>query len=342
MKKTILYFIFLLVATAGFSQVFENETKADVDHWSKQEQATRQRIRDNKIHSVKTFIYRYDTTAASGKKYLATEMLYDDQGNLTEFKSYKKNVLKYHYTYKWDDQGRNLEFVNLRRNGSTRFREVNSYDASGNKTDERTYGKTWLLSNKETLWWRSEATFDERQNMKEQKFYFDSAGRKLFDRYEYSFYPDGSKKQTIEYSGKNKVRHIWNYDCNPAGIPEGQNLKDTSTICIRYETDKDGNKIKVKDENVKYGKVARMVRKYDKNDNVLEEINYDSKGRMIFHSTSAYNDKNKFVAHTVYQRNSDKIKSRSEYHYDSAGNITEQIAWKTASVPHVIVKYSYQ
>jgi|GEM_PF-2382577 len=340
MKKATLYIILLLASHASYSQVFDNETKSEVDRWSQREKTTRARIRENKIHSLKTYAYKSDTATGSG--FLSSEINYDDNGNMLEYKVFRKSgALKYHYSYSWDADGRNLEFRQIRSDGSNKYRETNIYDASGNKTESRTYGRTWLLNSREKLWWHSIATFDDAQNMLEQKFFMDKADKKLFDRYVYAYYSDGSKKQTIEYSGKGKVRHTWNYDCDPAGAAEVKNFKDSSKICVRYETDKDGNKIKVTDENVKYGKVVRIVHRYDKNENLLEEISYDSKQRPRFHSVSAYDDKNNCTGFTVYERNSSKIKNRSEYRYDSSGNIAEVVAYKNSSVPERILKYNY-
>jgi hypothetical protein len=340
MIKAGLYLIFLLISADAFSQVFENETKADLDAWSMREKISRQRIRDSKIHSLKTFAYKADTS--SGEKYLSSELTYNDSGNLVEYISFRKNGSeKYHLIYAWDPEGRSIEYRQLRSDGSNIVRETSTYDASGNKTETRTYGRSWLLNKKEKLWWRTVAAFNDRQNMTSQKFYFDEQGKKMFDRYEYSYYPDGSKKQTIEYSGKGKLRHTWNYDCDPAGVAQTKSLKDTSKICVRYEEDKNGNKIKVTDENVKYGKVVRIVHRYDKNENLLEEISYDSKRRPRYHSVFSFDEKNNCTGHILYQRNSSRIKERSEYHYNLSGNIEEEIAYKNAAVPEHIVKFIY-
>ncbi|MCX6274341.1 MAG: hypothetical protein NTV09_03940, partial [Bacteroidetes bacterium] len=274
--------------------------------------------------------------------YLYSEMNYDSRGNLIEYKEYKRNgAIKIHGCYTMDDSGRMLEYRTLRPDGSNKYRESYTYDAAGNQTDLRNFGRTSLFSRKEKIWFHSAAKFDDKQNMLEQNYYYDANDKKLFDRFVYSYYDDGSKKQTVEYNRKGKVRHSWKYDCNPVGKMEAKNLKDTSKICIRYETDAGGNKIKVKEENVKRGKVVRVIHKYDKNENQVEEISYDAKGRLRFHSTSGYDEKDNCTSFTAYRLNSNKIKIRYLFNYDSSGNITERIAYKESSVPAGILKFNY-
>ncbi|MEO8087045.1 MAG: hypothetical protein ABI763_09510 [Bacteroidota bacterium] len=342
MKKLITYFIFFLLATGSKAQVSFNETKADVDLYSQREKMTRERIVANNIRSVKSYTYKSDTSTNAEDSYLSSEMNYDEHGNLLNYKLYRKNgAIKYQYAYKWDDAGRNLEFHQLRADGSTKYREENLYDGSGNQVSLRVFGRKSFLNKNEKIWYRSVSKFDEKQNMRQQLFYYDNSDKKLFDRYEYAYYDDGSKKQTVEYNRKGKVRFTWNYDCNPVGKLEAKSMKDSSTICIRYETDKDGNKIKIKEENVKYGKVVRIIHKYDRNENVVEELSYDKAGRARYHSTAVFDDKNNCTARTAYQRNSNQIKERSEIVYDSAGNIIELIAYKNTATPDRILKFKY-
>ena len=342
MRNVLIVFVFLFFITGANAQVFYNDTRSDVEFNTRRERENKERIRNNHIRSVRTFSYKADTTSSTGEGFLSSEMNYDDQGNLTEYRIYRKNGrIRYHYAYQWDDSGRCLEFKQLRSDGSNKYREVSVFDAQGNQTDARTYGRTSLFSKKEKLWYHNTARFDDKQNMLEQAFYLDVNDKKLFDRYVYSYYEDGSKKQTIQYNKRGKARHIWNYDCNPAGVAEDKNFKDTSQICIRYETDKDGNKIKVRDENVKYGKVVRIIHKYDTRDNVLEEISYDKKGGARFHSVSAYDEKNNLTRHTSYRRYSSRVSKMQEYRYDPAGNMVEVISYKESPVANRITKFTY-
>jgi hypothetical protein len=339
MPKKSLLLILIVAPVFGFSQVSEYETKAEVDNYARMGNISRQRIIDNQIHSVKS--YSYEPGNASDKGKLYSELFYDDKGNLIEFKNCKKNgKTKYHSTSRWDQANRNLETCELRSNGSVKNRYTNKYDANGNQTDEQVFGRASVFSHKEVSWWHSVATFDNNQNMQTLKFYLGKNDQKLFDRYEYFYYDDGSKKQTVQYNRKNKVLYTWNYDCDPAGKPEGKNLKDSGQVCIRYETDKAGNKIKVKEQNVKYAKVSRIVTRYDKNENEIESISYRSNGKPVYHFISVYDDKNNRISYTTFIKGSDKVRERSEYQYDTTGNVTERIAYKGAT-PERIVKFNY-
>ena len=338
MKKNIFLLIFLM-PFSGFTQISEYETKAEADRYAYLDSVTRQRIIDNHIHSMKS--YCYESGNKSDKGWLYSEAVYDVNGKLIEFKNYKKNgKTKYHSTYKWDQEGRNLETCQLRSDNSVKNRFTNTYDASGNRTDEQVFGCASIFSRKEVSWWHSVATFDSNQNMKELKYFVGKNDQKLYDRYEYSYYDDGSKRQTVQYNRKNKVLYTWNYDCNPAGKPIGKNLNDSGQVCIRYETDKNGNKIRVKEQNVKYGKVSRIVTKYDKNENEIESISYSSSGKPLHHFISVYDERNNRTSHTVFAKGSDRVRERSDYQYDAAGIVTQRTAYK-GSVQDRVLKFNY-
>jgi hypothetical protein len=64
--------------------------------------------------------------------------------------------------------------------------------------------------------------------------------KKLSNRYEFDYYEDKARKQTRLYNRKNKLKHTWNYDCNPKG--EIQHAKQTN-ICKNTGTDSRGRLI---------------------------------------------------------------------------------------------------
>ena len=339
MKNLLLISFMLSIAFTADAQIFYNETKTDAEHSEREMKVNQKRIRDNHIRQVKIYRYKSDT-ASQGR--LGELSIYDERGRITEFKGYKNSgKMKQHYTYKYDGSDRMLEIAYHRRNGTLQDEYQYVFDAAGNETEVREYYQPAVFGKKEKLGWRSAARFDDQRNILEMKYFFSEGEQKLFDRYEFTYYPDGSKKQTVEYNKKGKARHKWNYDCNPSGA-ETMNLKDTSKICVRYETDKDGNKIRVKEEIVKYGKVARIVSKYDKNDNVLDVIQYDSKGRARSSESNTYDVKDNRTGFVLFKRNSNEIKERYVYDYDSSGNMTDIIAYKSSSSPDRIMKFRYE
>jgi hypothetical protein len=60
-----------------------------------------------------------------------------------------------------------------------------------------------------------------------------------YSSYQYDYYPD-KKQKTTRYYKKNKLKHIWNYDCDPRGKMV---KKDTTLICMKENIDLTGRKV---------------------------------------------------------------------------------------------------
>ncbi len=339
MKKLIVASVFFISMSAVKAQDYDfadYQTKADVAESEKDIHRDRQKMKDNQISSIKVFTYKSDSAESLIDGYRSAERNYDAEGNMTEFRFFKKNgKIKEHYKYQYDTNGKDIGFEDWKSNGNLRRKLIYSYDSSGNLTDQRDY---WRKPG--DLCWHSIANYDNKQNLLELKF-LGKNDSKDWGRFVYTYYPDGSKKQTIEYGSKNKVRHIWNFDCNPVGKLDGSTLKDTSKICVRYETDKDGNKIKIKEENTNEGKYRRIISKYNQSNNLIDVAGYDSKERMKYHSHSTFDGKNNITEYIVYRRNSTETKQRNIYHYDTSGNLTELLIYKKSALPDHILKFNY-
>jgi hypothetical protein len=328
----LLSFALSIVVSAQVSYYDSKDFKGD----EQQGYAFRKRLADNHISGEKIYHYKSSSGADTAVGYLVTDISYDNKGQLSEHKVYKKNgSLRSRSVYQWNSDGKIIDNAYYKGNGKLLWRYVTQYDTNGNVTEQRSYWK-----NGEEIQWHSIATYDEIQNMTEMKW-LEKNDTKLTRVYTYTYYPDGSKKQTIEYNGKGKVLHTWNFDCNPTGALETTAYKDSSKICIKYETDKDGNKIKVKEQNVKQGSIVRLVAKYDKNNNEIFSAGYDKHGKMKTHRESVFDSNNNQVEKIIYKPYSAEIKKRFVWHYDTAGFITEEIAYKESNTPYYTRKFSF-
>jgi hypothetical protein len=131
---------------------------------------------------------------------------------------YNRGKVKMHNSFTFDDSNRMTSFASYNGSGKLKRMNKNTYDKSGNIIEQDFYKKNPNAINKKTI-----KTYDSRNNITETKA-FDKKGN-LKTHIEYTYYEDGSKKQTTQYSGKGKVIRIWNFDCNPVGKPEAKKLK---------------------------------------------------------------------------------------------------------------------
>jgi hypothetical protein len=77
------------------------------------------------------------------------------------------------------------------------------------------------------------------------------------------YYPNKSKKRSTFYK-KGKEKYVWDYQCKEEGV-EVKKHKDTSTICISKEWDKDSVLTMTYNTVQANGEVEKTITKYNKN-----------------------------------------------------------------------------
>ena len=342
MKNLIILTLLLFSVLTINAQAFYLDNKSDVMANEHSNAKFRQHILDNHIITIKYYTYKNGDTVG----YLSGLAKYDAKGNVTETEGFKKNgKIVIHQLFKYDDNNRNIEYTGLKSNDKFFYKNTNVYDINGNVIDYRYYYKR-----PDNMIYHMVYRYDDKKNMIENEGY-DKKNR-LYERTTYSYYDDGSKKQTILYDDKGKVDRIWNFDCNPVGTAEHDKLKDTTKVCIKYETDKNGNKIKIKEENnvreennirgSLFQRYVRNISKFDVNDNLIDFTSYKKNGKVIKHWSRDYDSKGNAKDYVIYKRNSNEIKVRYVYTYDNSGNMVETVSYKNSDKPDKIWKCIYE
>ena len=334
MSRLLITILSLCLVLKVHAQVSYGENATDVarnKHWT--DSTAKWRV-DHRIICLREFSYKPDTITHKG--YMDYELKYDQRGNMAESSRLnKKGKLLGKASWTWDDQNRYIGYKSLKRNGKLRSMASFGYNASGDLVDEKYYYKKPGYVSFHNI-----KTYNDQHNIVGIQ-YLSKNDKKKGWRVVYSYYPDGSKKQTIMYDRKGKIKHTWNYDCNAIGKMDIKKLKDTSKLCIRYELDKDGKQVKIKEEFVKSGIVVRIISKYDSHENLLEELRYDKKGKLVYHTVSSYGSNNKLTEYKEFKSGSDKIRSRRVYYYRSDGTVAEMMDYKRNDKLKEIVKYEY-
>ena len=247
-------------------------------------------------------------------------------GNFIEYFKYNsRGKIVLHSTTMHDRQGRDTQYTEFRRNGKFFRGFTFKYDKNGEETDERMF---WRKP--EHMTWHNTYKYDSSRNMIESISSIKN-DKKIISKYTYSYYPDGSKKQTIGYDGKGSITHLWNYECNPEGTINTRKLKDTSKVCVRYETDKDGNKIKIREEMVHEGRIVRKIIKYNKAGYTLETAGYNKKGIALYRNIFSYNGEGRLSESVYYKPKSNEINHKYHYQYDKNGNCIKFVSYKSAN-----------
>jgi hypothetical protein len=333
MKKFFAFVLFFMPVFIVSGQVIYTDSREDFLASMLRSKIFRENIAAKNITSERTIGYnRNDTTG-----HLIYEARYDTRGNNTDWVAYKHGKVKMHNTASHDDSSRLTGYASYNGKGKLKSMSTNTYDKAGNLIEQDVYWK-----NTKTTATKIFKTYDNRNNVTETKS-LDSKG-KLKNHIVYTYYDDGSKKQTIQYSGTGKVKRVWNFDCNPVGISEAKKFKDTSKVCIHFETDKDGNPIKIKEEYTGAGFLGRTLRnitKYDKDNNMIDASSYNLKGKQLTHWSASYNQSGRIAEYIMYKAGSQKTWFRTTYSYNNDGNMAESVVYKKAQVPFSTMKYVY-
>jgi len=332
MKKVIFTLFTLFSFIYINAQVLYEENGSDMARWNHAiDSLTKWRVQ-NHIIGVRTYCYKPDSTVISG--YLATEVKYDNNGNIAEYTTLnKRGKIETKFIEKWNDKNQYVSYIALKRNGKFHYGMSYVYNAEGDEIERKIYwDKPTKMVNHGFM------KYDEKHNMIECRYLMKN-DKKTGYKYEYGYYPDGSKKQTIEYNPKGKIVHQWDYDCSSVGKLALNKLKDTSKLCIRFEKDQFGNQVKIKEEFARNGQVVRTIKKYDSNENQLEEIRYNKRGLSIFHTINIFNATNHLTEQKEFAKNDSKLKSRKVFYYNSDGKASQMIEYKSDNKPKQIVKY---
>lgn len=181
---------------------------------------------------------------------------FNNEGEITHFEGSKKGKLSsYSYDYlqgvKW-----NREIV-YKKKGKLKRREtmIENFDGAQysrmvyvQNIDGDTVSKTILNSMDTTTMTGTD--------------YFYKKG-KLNYKWFNEYYPNRSKKRTTVYNKKGKEKFVWDYQCKDEGV-EIKKHKDTSTVCVSKEYDKDSILTEVHHYVGEKGNLIKTVLKYNK------------------------------------------------------------------------------
>jgi hypothetical protein len=162
-------------------------------------------------------------------------------------------------------------------------------------------------------------------------FRFSKSSEKLFSSYHYAYYPDKKPKTTLYYK-KNKLKHTWNYDCDPRGKIV---KKDTTLICMKEDRDLTGRKVitlHYTDSKKKEIKTVNYYRQSNGKDVFSETQRYTlKKGKEIPLYKIHYPDSvEPFLRQQFYDKTGKLVtESLSEYYdYTADSKKLKHLSWK--------------
>ncbi len=305
----ILLFFFFNSSAQYYSM---DESKQERDSRMQTQRVNSQKFKEQKIKEIKKFKFDKKTN----QSILAGIYNYDVEGNMLLMKGFKKGVAVYSYENSYDANNNNTNSVHYRK-GKLDGKDVYEYDSEGNETMRASFGKGGRPGVKIV------SAYDKDKNCIAMSRY--KSNGKLFYRYEYDFYTDGSRREARWYDSKGKLGSVFTYDCGAVGKTAKEMSKDTALYCVKYDVDAEGNKVKIVELDMKkrHGWISKTTT--DKNGNEISFVSIDPKGKIQWKSTSKFDANNYRTESVFYKKGGADVRSRSEYQYDVAGNNVKTI-----------------
>jgi len=334
MKKLFLAIFCIIIAVPLYSQHPSPSIYQNGDYYPYYEKAVFDKKERNKYQAANIKTERRINVSEKKGDILELEQIFGSDGALTSTKRRKWNRNKYNYIqYKYNSIGDISEVVNNYYNKKI-FNSKYQYNDDGLKTFYS------ISSDKNGLIRKVETEYNGKL-ITQQAHYFKTAEEPRYE-WTYQFHEDSSRKQT-DYYKKKKLKYTWHYECDPAGKIVQEKHKDTSTICIREETDENGDLVKFMQTTSQKGNIFITKTTFDKKGKATKsEINklsgtpisywehsdtiniyrHYKKGKLKYENITNYDLDGNQVKYT-YNHSKKKWSSTIKYTYNDKGLLSE-------------------
>jgi hypothetical protein len=225
----------------------------------------------NNYH-VKTRIYtRFNKKGKSRKNQEIATLKYDDKGFLTQYEetnTRKKKSERFDYFYKDSlpsgyDHYKNNKLVKryeIIRSGSKMITDV------------------VIKNSKNITVSRQHYDYDKNINRLTRNVIYNKKNKEE-RAIEYTYYDAKTMKQAKEFRN-GKLKKVWNYTCDPAGLKE-EKAKEMK-VCKNVNVDANGNRVETNRIVNPKGEIELRVNTFDKNDRMIKQVVHDDiKHRLI-------------------------------------------------------------
>jgi hypothetical protein len=288
-----------------------------IDLQANQLQKEKDQLKKNNILSREKTHYNH------GKKYVTTQT-FNTNGQITEISRLvkgKASIIK--YSYDSDDKMTLVESINSK---GEKWVSKYLYDTKRQIIERETINHKGKY-NGVKIKYNLDGKIVSKAIYKEDRL-------NSIKSLEYTFYEDGSKKSTI-FKAKGKVKYEWHFDCKAEGELLNVKNKDQSTICIKEETEPNGNKIVWTREFNEKGALTKTKKAF-KNDRIWVDTQVFDENDQLLNQTSLKTD----GGHTSVQYKKGKQISSYETFVNKNNQQTKSISTYKKSYSTHLYKYA--
>ena len=230
---------------------------------------------------------------------------FNERGQMTECVTYndfhRPNIDR---QYAYNDSGLTVSFTE-RRNKKFYRNTLRQYDDHKHLTLQNDYYKDSLHPINVTR------NVFENGNIKETSV-LNKKGTEI-SKYIYTWYPDGSRKELIQYKKGKLKSHIY-YDCEIKQETSDKGV-ETGRVCKIKNFLPDSGWMEVTEMFVN-GASGRVVRTFDRRGKLLNEESFATNGKLSNRVKFTYNEGNKIISRQHYRHNSETPRQVQNYGYD--------------------------
>lgn len=322
------------------------------------------------------------TIKKKNKEWLDKTVKYDKKGNCISAAFSKKNgKISRQYSFTYSPENRPLSKIIINRKGKEikkktwtytqdslisewvfyrKGKEIKrkkySFDILGNITESE-YIKKGVKNKSKTV-----ARYDSTRIL--EYYYYRKGSPDYKKKWIYTYYPDKSMKSLVVYNKKDKVKHIYNYECKPEGELLSRH-KDTTMVCEKTEYDTDSNKTVTTRRYNEKGKPVKYVYVYTKDkklwksayywglkeipgykstyrkgtDDLEEYINYNRKGIETWKTIYTFDSDNNKTGYISYRKG--KFISKLAKQYNPQKFVISEEYYNKKNVLEDTYKYEY-
>jgi hypothetical protein len=262
---------------------------------------------NNKKHGVKKREIISTSNIINGRKYQ-----YDTAGRLINHTYGRKKEIRTDYI-----NNEQKKYISFHKKG--KLIELDSFIWNG-----KTLSACYILDKNKKVFKRQRYKYDSTfvteyvyEKVKKEQY-------KELEKYTYEYYPDYTYKKITRYR-KGKPRKYTMFDCNPQG-ENHKTAKDSANVCVKYDVDSLGNKIKITISNHK-GSSWKKVEYFNNKDERIADKTYNlkKKGELMWAYFYETGNRAYFTRFISYKKGKEFYKA--EYTIDQNGKCTESRSW---------------
>jgi len=265
------------------------------------------------VKSLKQTAYKYKNGKRVKTPYYSIESIFDD-GLLTDYKSYKNEVLQQEYRYNYNSDGYYTNYKYLKK-GKLIREEKREYNDSNKVLKFENFKNDKLKSNYVVQY------MNYTKIVKKDNFRKDNT--EPYYTWIYDYYADGKKKMS-EYYKNGKLKRRYLYTCDD----EGEEVKDTvktSKICYITEYNADSSYVKIFRNTDSKGKIRKQRYTYNKNNKLLSYESINAKGITTYKYSYEYDNNGNKINYAYYKKS--KLFLKQDFKYNANNKLVETIMY---------------